>query len=293
MTNSPVISVIVAVYKTEIYLKECVDSILSQTYANFEIILIDDCSPDNCPQMCDDYAKSDSRIKVIHHEKNQGSIVTYRDGLNCASGEYILFVDSDDWIEPDTIERLQKKANAEKCDIVYCDLIRFTDDGKLTPYVPFDCRGREKSDMILNMINGNLTQFIACRLFRRKLFDNMVWPEYQFREDTVICIQLFLNAEKVGYEYSTLYHYRYNLGSITVKNHRPYLEREEYLNLKKLDEIFSARPDYEIYQPTLNAVLNGKKNYKKKVFIGFNLMRFFRAFVPHGILAIYRRLKEK
>lgn len=96
--NDPLISVIVPVYKVEKYLDECVESIVNQTYRNLEIILVDDGSPDNCPQMCDDWAKRDARIRVIHKE-NGGLSSARNAGLDVCTGEYISFIDSDDWLE--------------------------------------------------------------------------------------------------------------------------------------------------------------------------------------------------
>ena len=114
----PEISVIIPVFKVEKYLRECVDSVLSQTFANFECIVVDDCSPDNCPAICDEYAEMDSRVKVIHNTQNQGQSLVRETGLSRSSGNYILFVDSDDWIEPNMLEKLYGKALDGNYDIV-------------------------------------------------------------------------------------------------------------------------------------------------------------------------------
>ena len=288
--KNPKVSVIVPVYRAEQYFKECMESILNQTFGDFELILVDDCSPDNCPAMCDEFEKQDQRIKVIHHRTNQGSVVSYRDGVNASSGGYIIFIDSDDWIELDTLERLYRIAEADGCDIVYGDLIRF-DGRRLAHTKPFDTRGLAKTDIVVSLIDDSFPQFLVCRLFKRSLFDSIVWPDYQFREDTVICIQLFLNAEKTGYACSMMYHYRYNLGSITEHKNYPKLKKEEYLNFKKLEEILQKRPDYNLYQSSMTAMVDGFKSYRK-LYFSFNLMRFFRAFVPYGVVAAYRRLKK-
>lgn len=112
----PLISVIVPVYKVEKYLDECIESIVNQTYRNLEIILVDDGSPDNCPQMCDDWAKKDERICVIH--KENGGVSSARNaGLDVCKGEYIAFVDSDDWLEPDMYETMVRQIK-DNCLIV-------------------------------------------------------------------------------------------------------------------------------------------------------------------------------
>ena len=99
-------SIIVAIYKVEKYLSQCIESILAQSYKNFELILVDDGSPDNCPVICDEYAKTDSRIKVVH--KNNGGLVSARKaGIEIASGEYICFVDGDDFVQYDMLEQYE------------------------------------------------------------------------------------------------------------------------------------------------------------------------------------------
>ena len=105
MKDNPLISVVIPIYKVEKYLCECVDSVINQTYTNLEIILVDDGSPDNCPAICDDYASKDSRIKVIHKE-NGGQSSARNAGIKIAKGEYISFIDSDDYVSPVYIEQL-------------------------------------------------------------------------------------------------------------------------------------------------------------------------------------------
>ena len=106
----PLFSIIVPVYKAEKYISECVDSVLAQTFEDFELILADDGSPDRCPEICDEYAKKDSRIKVIH--KNNGGASSARNsGIDAACGEYIIFLDSDDYWEGNyTLQRLAEKS---------------------------------------------------------------------------------------------------------------------------------------------------------------------------------------
>ena len=119
MPKHPLISVIVPVYKVEQYLDNCINSLLAQTYKNLEIILIDDGSPDNCPAICDEYAKKDSRIIVVH-KQNEGVSVARNVGINIAKGNFIAFVDSDDSIEPNMYEKLIEKQQTEDFDLVFC-----------------------------------------------------------------------------------------------------------------------------------------------------------------------------
>lgn len=121
------LSIIVPIYNTGEYLHKCFKSILSQTLTNFELILVDDGSIDNSGEICDDYAAIDSRIKVIH-KKNEGVSIARNTGISIAQGEYVGFIDSDDWIEPDMFEKLYSLAVSKKCDIVMCDAVTKYDD---------------------------------------------------------------------------------------------------------------------------------------------------------------------
>ena len=127
--KTPLISVIVPVYKVEQFIHRCVDSILNQTYTNLEIILVDDGSPDRCGEICDEYAEKDSRIRVIH-QKNGGLSAARNAGLDICTGDYIAFVDSDDYIEADMYERMLTAAIAYKVDICICQWQFETCEGK-------------------------------------------------------------------------------------------------------------------------------------------------------------------
>ena len=116
----PKISVIVPVYKAEEYLHRCVDSILAQSFTGFELILINDGSPDNSGAICDEYAQKDNRVKVIH--KENGGVASARQcGIDNATGEYTIHADPDDWVEPTMLEELYNKAVEENADMVVCD----------------------------------------------------------------------------------------------------------------------------------------------------------------------------
>lgn len=124
----PELSIIVPVYKVEPYLRRCIDSILAQTFRDFELILIDDGSPDNCGTICDEYAEKDSRIKVIH-QNNQGVSAARNVGLDIARGTYLGFVDSDDWIEPEMYETMIATAKEKQVDVVVCGIKYHNDNG--------------------------------------------------------------------------------------------------------------------------------------------------------------------
>lgn len=127
----PELSIIVPVYKVEKYLPRCIDSILAQTFGDFELILIDDGSPDGCGRICDEYAKKDKRIVVIH-QKNMGVSAARNAGLDIARGRYIGFVDSDDWIEPQMYEVMMDAIRENGADMAVCGVRYADEDGKFT-----------------------------------------------------------------------------------------------------------------------------------------------------------------
>lgn len=125
----PELSIIVPVYKVEPYLPKCIDSILAQTFRDFELILIDDGSPDRCGEICDEYAAKDARIVVIHQE-NRGVSAARNAGMDIARGEYIGFVDSDDWIEPEMYETMINVSKKKGVDVVICGICDYGEDGE-------------------------------------------------------------------------------------------------------------------------------------------------------------------
>ena len=134
----PKLSVIVPVYNTEKYLRECVDSILAQTFTDFELILVDDGSTDGSGAICDEYAGKDSRIRVIHQE-NGGATLARRSGVRIAQGEYVAFVDSDDWIAQHIYQNMMEKAETCGADVILCDIVLETQTNQVvvhSDYLP-------------------------------------------------------------------------------------------------------------------------------------------------------------
>ena len=133
----PKVSIVVPIYNVEKYLEQCIDSIINQTLKEIEIILVDDGSPDNCPQICDDYVKKDSRIKVVH--KTNGGLSSARNaGIEIATGDYIGFVDSDDYIELDMYEKMYNIAIENNVDFVMSDYYSVSNEGKVRATLDID-----------------------------------------------------------------------------------------------------------------------------------------------------------
>ena len=174
----PLISVIVPVYKVESYLKDCVKSICGQTYENLEIILVNDGSPDSCPELCDEWRKKDSRIKVVH--KTNGGLSSARNaGLEVAKGEYIGFVDGDDTIEPDMYEVLYDAIKNGKRDISICGtkVITTATSLKKNVNVLVSSRVQMSSSELWDEIFGFLNNSACNKLYKRELIEDVRFPE--------------------------------------------------------------------------------------------------------------------
>ena len=215
----PLISVIVPVYRVEEFLPRCVDSLRAQTYENLEIILVDDGSPDHCPEICEKYAARDVRIRVIHQE-NRGLSGARNAGIDAAAGEYLAFVDSDDYVTEDFIESLYTLAEETGCPIAQC---RFS-------YVQGE-RLRERENQVWKIYRGEslMTQlygpeeeatcFVVAwnKLYRKDLFDGIRYPEGRVHEDEATTYRLFHAGKKLAFLDRALYgYYTGNTGSITA-----------------------------------------------------------------------------
>ncbi len=212
-SSNPMISIIVPIYKVEPYLSKCLDSIINQTYKNLEIILVDDGSPDNCGTICDEYAVKDKRIQVIH--KPNGGVSSARNaGLRAACGEWIGWVDSDDWVEPTMFETLFSATQETGADIAVCGHWEdFRNHAKVCGWPVRQVLDTERALGEL-LRNGRMKNLLWDRLFHRTLFENICFPEGRTYEDIAIMHWLFLRAEKVVCVPDILYHYRQREGSI-------------------------------------------------------------------------------
>lgn len=206
MNNNPLISVIIPVYNTEKYLEACLNSIVNQTYRNLEIILIDDGSTDNSPNICDKFAETDSRIKVIH-KKNEGVSKARNTGLLYATGDYFHFPDSDDYLEPDTYDYLLNLIDEHKCDAVAFEHFVTYPNNEITHKMDKSFYG------LLDSVNAQKRlvtgcQFCCNKLYKKELIDGIKFREDIFRgEDTLFAAQVLKNAASVWFDSRPLYHY--------------------------------------------------------------------------------------
>lgn len=203
---NPKISIIVPVYKVEKYLYKCIDSILAQTLTDFELILIDDGSPDNCGRICDEYSKRDSRVIVIH--KENGGLASARNaGLDIAQGDYIGFVDSDDWIESDMYELLYNLCTENDCDISnISSIIYFKDRIQKNGSYPLVVHSRPEA--MKAMLMGELyDEVVWTKLIKRTLLEDIRFPEGIVYEDTAFTYKVIHKSKKVCSIGAPKYHY--------------------------------------------------------------------------------------
>ena len=236
----PLISIIIPIYKVEQYLRRCLDSVVNQTYANLDIILVDDGSPDNCPQICDDYAAKDNRIAVIH-KKNGGLSDARNAGLDICKGKFISFVDSDDWIDLNYVKVLFDLLTATNTDISIGNFFK-TDGTKKAPTFPIQHRTLNPTEAIIYCTRGSSPAFaISCsKLYKKELFDNLRFPVGKYHEDEFTTYLLFYKSASIAYTSQVLYYYYSRETSIMATQH-PYdaLEafEQSYLFFKEKKEL--------------------------------------------------------
>ncbi len=206
------ISIIVPVYNVERYLNRCIDSILNQTFSDFELILVDDGSPDSCPCICDEYAKKDSRIKVIHKE-NGGLSSARNAGLDIAKGEWVTFIDSDDWIHKDCLLYLYNAAvDSDKLISVTgaIDVREYVDDIS----IEFGYHLENAVDSLY--VGTDFLSYSCAKLYKRKIWDNFRFVNGMLMEDFYTIPEVILQEKSVVVlDENLYYYYRANSDSIT------------------------------------------------------------------------------
>ena len=224
------VSVIVPVYKVEPFLRRCVDSILTQTYQNLEIILVDDGSPDNCGKICDEYAAQDPRVKVIHRE-NGGLSAARNTGMENASGEYLAFIDSDDWIEPWSMEIMRKLAAEHDADIAEAALRyyrpwkpeRLYYEGKNTKKVTVYTNEQALKQLYFGPELLNNLSISACtKLYRAQFLKekNLRFAEGYLHEDVEFTPRVLFFANKIVTYDDSFYNYNIHLGQDSISGQR-------------------------------------------------------------------------
>lgn len=238
----PKISVIVPIYNVEKYLNRCVDSILKQTFTDFECILVDDGSPDKCPKICDEYAKKDMRIRVIHKE-NGGLSDARNAGIDAAQGEYLGFVDSDDWIHPQMYEILYNSIveNNVKMSICRAEVADEKREFRRIENPHFEVYSG------LDILVSEYSVSACTKLYHRSLFRNIRYPVGRLHEDAFVIYKLFFEAGDVAFTENVLYEYFINCEGITHSK----------FSLKRLEVLDAEKEQCEFFKK-----LGIKKYYK-------------------------------
>jgi len=207
----PEISVIVPVYKVENYIRKCVNSILSQTFTDFELWLVDDGSPDCCGAICDEYAQNDARVKVIH-KKNGGLSDARNAALDVMNGKYVFFVDSDDWISPDTLEIMYSALERTGAKVATGNIVSIYEDGtEQTLYSPVQEETVLIGDeMLTTLLRPNATN----RLYDAKIFKNLRYPVGRLYEDAFTYHKILAQIDKMVLVGRNTYYYLIRRGSI-------------------------------------------------------------------------------
>lgn len=272
------LSIIVPIYNVEAYLCRCVESILSQTFSDFELILVDDGSPDACPQICDEYARKDPRVRVIH-KKNGGLSDARNAGIEIAKGEYIGFVDSDDTISPDMYQRLITLLETYHADIAATGFINYDSNGvELTRYPDLPrARVFYRKDYIDQFYPETkwLIFASACnKLYRRTLFNSLRYPVGMLYEDSFLQLPLYDLCDSIVVDNQHHYHY--------------YTERNESImnmryTAKKFQLIELAMSQYDFFVKKEN---QQQQEYALATYVTNYMINYFAVFF------CYRELKE-
>lgn len=239
MINGPLISVVVPIYNVEQYLERCVNSILQQTYQNLEIILVDDGSPDNSGAICDSYSFLDQRIKVIHR-RNGGLSDARNVGLDMASGEFIAFVDSDDTIMPEMIEKLFQRIDIDQSDMSFCGYRQVNQDGDILSEVVLPDNVLTGFEALKSSYEdiGVLYTLAWNKLYKKHLFQGIRFPVGKYHEDEFTTYKIIDQCVKISIVREALYLYYQRDNSIM---------QEDY-SVKRLDGIEASYKRYIYYK---------------------------------------------
>lgn len=226
------VSIIIPVYNTEKFIAKCLDSVLSQTFQDFEIIIVNDCTPDNAMQIVQSYADKDPRIRIVNHETNRGLMVVRRSGYKTAAGKYIMFLDSDDTLPINAIELLHNNVTSTNADIVVGGMrIVDSEDRLIRSWLPKVTGNFSSNEGFELLFKGKMSHNLCASIFRKELFlhDFYTIENQTNGEDLILFYQLLSKAKTMGVIQKQVYNYFQNEGSST---HTAMTDR-------KLDQFFN------------------------------------------------------
>ena len=321
MKNLPILTIIVPVYNVEKYLDQCIQSLINQAERNIEIILVDDGSPDRCPEMCDGYATSDSRVRVIH-KQNGGQGYARNSGLDIATGEYVTFVDPDDYVAEDTYHYLLNRHASSQYDAIYFQLQKFTDPSVPSELKELPCKhirtkriNALKLDIISPDSHVREEHTVTCSsctgLYKRELIEQHhirfhSEREFSTGEDLIFNLDFLSVATSVCMDSSVLYFYRYNPSSTThtvsPERFKKYAKFDTFLresrqrwNLPDEAETRISRLTIGNFRSVFQLVLSSSENiqHKRDIFrqaVGCQALQEALRTYPCSDYALYQRL---
>ena len=323
----PQVSVLIPIWNVEKYIERCLRSVFEQTVADqAEFILVNDCSPDNSMKIAEtvinDYPHLKNQIKVINHETNRGSAAARDTLLKNAAGKYFIFVDSDDWVEPNYLEELLNAAEREDADVVGCNLIMEWGNRSLIIKAPLLSGGKE---CVRKLLVGEIQGWLPVKLMKKEVIDSNPgdwWVEgLDLTEDLLFCVQFFYYAHKIVYIDKELYHYRQdNNSSLSLQNNLSEekcnqligiaAKTEEFLN--KFTDIFwqnllerkaliktvilmkIKKVDRNKYYQLYNSQFKALKPRNIKIFVVKRILRFYDLkiyFLGDFLINILRKIR--
>lgn len=255
------ISIIIPIYNSEKYIKKCINSVIEQSYKNIEIILVNDGSTDNSLEICKSYKKIDSRIRIIN-QKNKGTAAARNVGIKKSKGEYICFVDSDDEIKSNYVEYLLYLINKNDCDIAIASYTVKSGKKEYDLGIGYSEKIINQKECLQLLLNSKgFTVSLCSKLFKRNVFDCIIFPEGYMYEDDATIYEIILNCEKISYGNKSIYTYYVRNNSVMTSN----FSNKRLILLKYADKMKS---DILSKYPELNEFVE-----KKYISYNFSLLR--------------------
>lgn len=236
------ISIIIPVYKVENYIHRCIDSIINQTYQNLEIILIDDGSPDRCGEICDDYAKKDKRIRVIH-KRNEGQSEARNQGLALATGKYIGFVDSDDYIKNNMFEVLYHNIIEYGVQIAIGNIVTVSKNKKEIVENHKEIEFYKNEEILRELLKNNISNYVYNKLYTKKLWDDIKFPKGKILEDMDVMYKILEKVQTISCTNQTEYYYCIRENSSISEINKSVTDNLKEIVKKRYRYLQGRRPD--------------------------------------------------
>ena len=277
MRSESVISIIIPVHNTALYLHRCVESVRNQTLKEIEIILVENLSSDESPQMCDEYAQKDSRVKVLHLDE-AGLSIARNAGIDVASAPYIGFVDSDDYVESNMFEDMLAAIEKYQADVAYCNFFYEYEDGRIEQLYPNSGKisVRSSKDVQRDIILERVSSSSWTKLFKREMLESNRFPKGMYFEDHATLYRWLNSSEKIVWLDTSYYHYMQRDNSIChtldpIKLYHYFLAEYPRLEFVKEQALFDGQELYD----TINLIVS-------------NCFRHFNAFMSHPQYSAYK-----